>query len=280
MLGVNPATLEVSDFFDMCYPTLTKGEIDSELAGRGIWDKLTQMGPESQQRENVETFDTRLKSGLNKLVEASSKVSPGKRRNVLAGMALDQNRFADQHAFYRVILYTKGALIDPSIVEGPLSQMMQSTAERYATSFSGADVYVYGVAGDELGRPLETATKLFSSFFLNSWGMQRSFSPSLPQQKAGIFQPAHMLSGTFEGGGTKGAVKIKFTTGAGPDLAQAWLTFVVGTTSLYVPFQGEYTCDFEHVQADWHGNGERSCMVAIPLFAEGRHAAFNWQGAR
>jgi hypothetical protein len=82
-------------------------------------------------------------------------------------MSLDRNRFSDPHAFYRVIVYTNGTIVDPPISDtaGEL-KMMQLLAERYSTSFSGADAYVYAVSGGEAGTSLELERRLFSSFFL------------------------------------------------------------------------------------------------------------------
>jgi hypothetical protein len=270
MLGVNPSTFEVSDLFESCYPTLTKGEIDQERAGRGVWDKLTQLDPEAQQRENVQTFDTRLRSSLNQLIDASGKLSQGKRRNVLGAIAVDKNRFTDSHALYRVIVYTNGVITDPSVGETASDeQTMRLLAEKYAASFSGAEVYAYGIVGEETQRSLESRAKIFSSFFLNNWGWLRSFSPSLPHQQNDLFQPVQSFIGTFEGGGTKGTAKLTFTTGTGPEVAQAWLTFVVGTNSLFVPFQGEYSCDASNCKLTGTSLENVPSWSSTPYFRKG-----------
>jgi hypothetical protein len=78
ILGVDPGTFEVTDFFDLCYPTLTSAEMELERSGRGIWEKLTKLDPEAQQRENVQTFDTNLKASLNRIAAAANKTIPGK----------------------------------------------------------------------------------------------------------------------------------------------------------------------------------------------------------
>ena len=244
VLGVNPSSFEVSEVFDTCYPTLTKSEVDTARKGRGFWETLTTLDPESQQRENVQTFDSRLRNALDKLITAGDKYSQGNRRNILGAIAVDKNRFRDPHAFYRIITYTDGTILDPSISDaGNENQVIRFLSEKYPTSFSGADIWVYGVVAEDKDRPLEAKARIFSAFFLNNWGLLRSFSQSLPQQRNERFQPVTSMIGNFEGGGTQGTVKLAFTTGSGVDLAEAWLAFVVGINSLFVPFQGEYSCD-------------------------------------
>lgn len=243
VMGVNPSTFEVSEYFDSCYPTLTKKELEAEAKSRTTWARLTQMGPEAQQRENLQAFDTHLRASLNKLMEASVKLPQPKRRDVLGALALDKDRFTDGRALYRIILFTKGAITEPSLAPTATDeQVIQFLTEKYATTFSGADVFVYGVAG-EAERSLEARAKIFSAFFLTNWSLMRSFSPSLPQQKSQVYGPGETLNGTFEGGGVKGNVKLMFTPGEGAQTAKAWLAFLVGTKSLYVPVQGDYSCN-------------------------------------
>jgi hypothetical protein len=270
ILGVNPSTFEVSDFFDSCYPTLTKSELDQERAGRGVWDKLTQLDPESQQRENLQTFETRLRSSLDRLIDASAKTSQGKRHNVLGAIAVDKNRFTDPHALYRIIIYSNGAITDPSIGEsGSDEQIMKQLAEKYNASFSGGEVYVYGVIGEESQKSLEARAKIFSSFFLNSWGVLRSFAPSLPHQTNGVFQQVQSFVGTFEGGGTRGNAKLTFTSGPSAETGAAWLTFVVGINSLFLPFQTEYSCDTSNCRLTGVALENVPSWAASPYFRKG-----------
>jgi hypothetical protein len=90
----------------------------------------------------------------------------------------------------------------------------------------------------------------------------RSFSPSLPQQKSDLFRPVQILKGTFEGGGAKGGASLSVATPTGPEQVPIWLTFAIGTTSLFVPFEGEYSC---------HGDDCKlvgAALENVPLWSE------------
>ena len=258
ILGVNPSTFEVTEVFDSCFPTLTKSEIDAAQTNRGIWDKLTKLGPEAQQRENIETFNTRLRVALNELVDASGKVSLDQRRNILGAIAIDKNRFDDRRSFYRLIIYSNGDILEPGLSgNADTQQVVHVLTEKYSASFSGADVYVYGVDGQE--RPLKSKASIFGAFLINSWGFLRSFAPSLPPQLSTPVRPVIRMSGTFQGGGAQGAVNLLYTTGEGNDLKEAWLDFTVGTKSLYVPFEGKMTCQEDHCTL------QAACLEDIPF---------------
>src|SRR3954471_16268304 len=103
ILGVNPNTFEINQVFDSCFPSLTKSELETGRSGRDLWDKMTKLDPADQQRENLQTFDARLRNSLDKLIAESKKFQSGKRRNILGAIAFDKNRFADRSALYRVI---------------------------------------------------------------------------------------------------------------------------------------------------------------------------------
>ncbi|MHC2708399.1 hypothetical protein ACVIWV_007692 [Bradyrhizobium diazoefficiens] len=270
VLGVNPGTFEISELFESCYPTLSKAEMDAERSGRSLWENLTQLDPEGQQRENIQAFDARLRSALNNLIEAATKLSSGKRRNILAAISVDKNRFSDSHVFYRVIVYTDGVIADPALGEITNDGAMQAIIEKYPASFGGADVYVYGIVGDDAERSLEMRTKIFGAFFLNNWGFLRSFAPSLPQQRNATFQPARVLNGTFEGGGTKGTAKLMITPMvAGTELAQCWVTFVAGSKYLFVPFQSEYICNGSECKLVGEGLEKVPFWATNPYFRKG-----------
>ena len=53
------------------------------------------------------------------------------------------------------------------------------------------------------------------------------------------------MDGTFEGGGTQGAVKLALFAAKQGNIADGWLAFSVGRETLYVPFQGDFQCDGE-----------------------------------
>ena len=118
-------------------------------------------------------------------------------------------------------------------------QVAESLTKKYSTSFSGAEVSVYGVTGGDRGETLESKGRIFSSFFLSNWARVRSFSSSLPQQTNNSFTAMKTRSGTFDGGGVKGAAKLSFSTANGK-ATNIWLTFTRGPNSFYVPLEGEY----------------------------------------
>jgi hypothetical protein len=112
VLAVNPSNFEVSEVFASCYPAFTQSEIDHIRQNRSLWEKLIRPDPEAQQRDNLQTFDARLRNSLDKVLSASTKFSLGKRRDILGAIAVDKNRFADRGAFYRIIIFTNGVITD------------------------------------------------------------------------------------------------------------------------------------------------------------------------
>ena len=68
------------------------------------------MDPVDQQRENLQTFDARLRDALNSIIAESKKYQEGKRQDILGAIAFDKNRYADPSALYRVIIYTDGTI--------------------------------------------------------------------------------------------------------------------------------------------------------------------------
>lgn len=241
VLGVNPNTFEVIEVFDLCYPTFTQPEILQIRGNRSLWDKLIAHDPETQQRDNVQTFDARLRNSLDKIVAASKKYTSGKRRNALGAIAVDKNRFTNWDAIYRLIIFTNGTISDDLESAATDSQVAEFLTKKYSTSFSGAEVSVYGVTGGDRGDSLESKGRIFSSFFLSNWARVRSFSSSLPQQTNNLFTAMKTRSGTFDGGGVKGAAKLSFSTADGK-AKNIWLTFTRGPNSFYVPLEGDYLC--------------------------------------
>jgi hypothetical protein len=239
LLAVNPDNFEITEIFDSCFPVFSPNEIAEVRASRRAWEKIFRLDPEQQQKENLQTFETRLRSSLNKLAEASKTVTLGKRRNVLGAISVDKNRFRDQRSFYRIIIYTDGMIVDPSLKD---ENLPEGIAAKYPASFSGAEVYVYGVTGRDKDKPIETKEKIFSAFFLSNWALVRSFAPSLPQQRSDIYEPTQIIKGNFEGGGGQGPAAISLRTLKNTSAKEGWLTFLVGTNSFYIPFQGEHTC--------------------------------------
>ena len=236
VLGVNPSTFEVFEVFDFCYPTFTQPEILQLRSNRSLWDKLITHDPETAQRDHVQTFDARLRNSLDKIVAASKKYAAGKRRNVLGAIAVDKNRFTNRDAVFRLIVFTNGIISDDFESAATDALVAEFLTKKYPTSFSGAEVSVYGVTGGDRGDSLESKGKIFSSFFLSNWARVRSFSSSLPQQTNNLFSAMNTRSGTFEGGGVKGAAKLSFASADGK-ATNIWLTFTRGPNSFYVPLE-------------------------------------------
>ncbi len=260
VIGVNPNTFEVAEVFDTCFPALAAAEIEEARKSRGVWERLISLDPADQQRENLQTFDARLRNGLDKLIVEAAKFQEGGRRNVLGAIALDKNRYSDRNAFYRVILYTDGIIIDPTVepATGNKSQSIQSLAERYPANFSGAEVAVFGVDGTNRDVTVGAKEQSFSAFFLKNWAHLKSFSPSLPQQDNFLFPQAMRMDGVFDGGGAQGSLKLALFAAKQGNVANGWLAFNVGRDVLYVPFQGEYRCEGQ----DCHLNA--TCTESIP----------------
>lgn len=241
VLGVDPTNFQVLEVFDSCYPTLSQAEMSQIREKRGVWEKLTMSDPESQQRDNLQTFDARLRNSLDKIIAEAAKYSPGKRRDVLGAIAVDKNRFTKREAYYRTILYTNGSIVDDFDVKLDEVHVADSLVKKYPTSFAGAEVWIFGATGDESGTTLESKQKTISHFFLSNGASVKSFALSLPKQGTSIYSGVSVLSGSFEGGGIKGSVKLAITT-TNDQSAKAWLSFFVGTTVLYLPVDGNYSC--------------------------------------
>jgi hypothetical protein len=241
VLGVDPSSFEVLEVFDSCYPTLSQSEIAQIREKRGLWDKLTLSDPESQQRDNLQTFDARLRNSLDRIAAQAVKFVSGKRRDVLGAIAVDKNRFTKRDAYYRMVIFTNGTVSDDFESGLDEAHIAEALVKKYPTSFSGAEVWIFGVTGDDRNTPLESKEKIFSTFFLSSGAHVQSFTLSLPKQTDKLYSALSIMNGSFEGGGIKGSVKLAFTT-TNEGQANAWLAFIVGPTVLYVPIEANYSC--------------------------------------
>jgi hypothetical protein len=243
VVAVNPNTFDVKEVFNSCLPAFAPSEIEDVRKSRGMWEKLTSLDPSDQQRENLQTFDARLRNALDAIIAESKKYNEGERRNILGAIAFDKNRYSDPRAFYRLIIYTDGTIKEPSNDEksGNGEASAIEMLQRYSASFSGAEVDVFGVNGNVKDVAIDRQEQAFSGFFLKNWAHLKSFSPSLRQQENVLFPPATRMEGTFDGGGTQGPLKLAlFTEQTGS--VDGWLAFNVGRETLYVPFLGEYHC--------------------------------------
>jgi hypothetical protein len=234
VVAVDPQTFEIAEAFNLCYPKLTDTEISEDRKARGIWNKLVTSDPADQQRENLQTFDARLKNSLNKIVAESKKYKEGDRRNILGAIAFDKDRFSDPTAAYRMIVYTDGTIKD--------SKSQAALGERYPANFAGADVFVFGVNGNVEDQEMQQKQRTFAAFFQKNWGRLSSFSAPLPQQTSNLYSPTTRMDGTYEGGGAQGAVKLVLFTVKQGAAAYGWLAFTVRGEAVYVPFSGDFNC--------------------------------------
>lgn len=245
VIGVNPTTFEIKEAFEtICYPKLTDAEIAKARQSRSPWEKLTRADPADQQKDNLKTFDVRLRSALNRIESEAQGYKEGERRNILGAISLDKNRYAERETFYRIIIYTNGNIKDTSVEDkkGDPNQSALSMADKYRASFSGAEVMVFGIDTNQDASDLRE--KQFTSFFLKSWARLKSFSPSLPQQDNFQFPAAIRMNGSFEGvDGTSGSAKFALFPARQGDVADGWVVFEVGREVLYVPYQGTYRCE-------------------------------------
>ena len=96
VVAVNPGTFEAQEVFETCYPTRTNSEIEEARRSRGWWDKVVTLDPADQQRDDLQTFETRLKNALNRVEKESITYKETERRNILGAIALDKNRYSER----------------------------------------------------------------------------------------------------------------------------------------------------------------------------------------
>jgi hypothetical protein len=234
VIAVDPQTFEITEVFNTCYPKLTDTEIATDRKARRLVDKLISSDPSDQQRENLQTFDARLKNSLNKIVAESKKFKDGDRRDVLGAIAFDKDRYSDPDAIYRLIIYTDGTIKE--------AKSQGSLADRYPANFAGAEVSVFGVNGNVQDDELQEKKRTFETFFLKNWAHLLTFSPSLPQQTSRLYPAATRMDGTYDGGGAQGPIKLALFASQQGEIVSGWLAFNVGCQTLYVPFSGDYRC--------------------------------------
>jgi hypothetical protein len=270
ILAVNPNSFEISQAFDLCYPTSTKTEITAARGSRSQWDKLTSSDPEDQQRENLQTFDARLKNALDRVLADAGKFQTGKRKNILGALAFDKNRFSDRSAFYRIIVYSDAILTDPDVENTTdAAKLVTSLSSKYPATFYGADVSIFGVSeASDSELKLQTREKVFEAYFLANWAHLKSFSSSLPAQRNDPYTSVTRLEGSFEGGNSQGAARISYSA---PSASQAigWLTFVIGRNQLYLPFEGSLDCEGEQCRLSASAGESVPPLAQSPYFRKG-----------
>ena len=271
LISVNPSTFEIKEVFDTCYPKFSDSEIAEARKSRSWWDKLFTADPADQQKENLRTYEARLRNALNRIENESQKYQERGRRNVLGAMSLDKNRYSDRASYYRIVVYTDGNLKEalPDDKRVGASPNLPSVAEKYTASFSGAEVSVFGIDNTGQDSTADAKEKIFATFFLKSWARLKAFSPSLPQQESFMYPAAIRMDGTFDGGGAQGSLRLALFSGKGPDGATGWLAFDLVRETLYVPFQGEYICDGGNCRLVANSSESVPPYTAVPYFRKG-----------
>jgi hypothetical protein len=231
---------------------------------------LTSSDPDDQQRENLQTFDARLKNALDRVLADAGKFQAGKRKNILGALAFDKNRFSDRSAFYRIIVYSDAVLADTDVeTTTDVAKFVVSLSSKYPATFFGADVSVFGVSeGGDSQFNLQARERVFEAYFLASWAHLRSFSSSLPAQKSDPYSSVTRLEGTFEGGNSQGAARISYFAAS---VAQTvgWVTFVIGRTQLYLPFEGSLDCDGDQCKLSASASESVPTLAQSPYFRKG-----------
>jgi len=221
-----------------------------------------------------------MRNALDAIIAESKKYQEGERRNILGAIAFDKDRYSDPDAFYRVIIYTDGTIEDPSIqanaADAPDS--IDLAAGRYHVSFSGAEISVFGINGNVQDAALQRKEQIFSAFFLKNWAHLKSFSPTLPQQENSAFPSAMRMNGSFDGGGTQGAVKLAVFAAKEGNGADGWLAFNVGRDTIYVPFRGVFHCDKDGCQLNAQCDESVPPQSANPYFRDGDKIALSGKG--
>jgi hypothetical protein len=166
-----------------------------------------------------------------------------------------------------LVVFTNGVISDDFGVGADEVRIAEFLSKKYSASFSGAEVFLFGIAGGG-GAPLESKQRIFTSFFLSNWAHVQSLSQSLPQQTNELYSPVTNMSGTFEGGGTTGSAKVTIVE-AKSSTAEIWVSFVVGGTALYVPFQGEYRCDKDTCSLKGVATENIPVLATAPYFRKG-----------
>lgn len=271
VLGVNPESLEVVTVFDACYPVYSSAEVAQARASRSMWDKLIKLDPVDQQRENLQTFDARLRNALDNLFSRSIQPSAGRRRNILAAIAFDKNRFSEKDLFYRVIIFTNGVISEQGIAaDAHEEQRVRFLIDRYPANFSGAEIQLFGASdGNDRELTLEARARIFSAYFLASFAFQKSFASSLPQQRGDAFAAVKRMEGSYSGGGTEGAAKFSLVATRDGTASDGWLSLLVGRTSLFVPFNGEFQCSGDECKLDAAVSEAVPALSSSPFFRKG-----------
>ena len=122
-----------------------------------------------------------------RLLPNPKNIRTATRRNILGAIAFDKNRYSDPNAFYRVLIYTDGSIKEPpSEIKSASGDVL---AEPDPASFSGAEIWIFGIDGNVQDLTVEQKEQTFSAFFLKNWAHLKSFSLLFPSRRATFFLP-------------------------------------------------------------------------------------------
>jgi hypothetical protein len=246
VLGVNPKNMAVNEVFNLCFPKFTQEEIASVTGDRGIVDWLVSTDPKSQQNKNIELFDNRLKTALDNIRNMALKadLKSDDKKNILAAISLDKDRFGGIDEYWRIIIYSDGIISDPVVKFQDINnaQDINRLAEAYPTNFKGSEIAMFGVTPTSGGTGTEKRESIFRGYFLLGAGWLRSFSYGLPNQDDQIVSEMKRYEGKYSGGGVNGPAAMSFGLAEEGELADAWLEFGTPRGPLFIPIEGNGGC--------------------------------------
>lgn len=286
IFAVDPASLDIREVFNLCYPMASKEEIAAARRERGLLDWLVQFDPERQQRENLEVFESKLRNALDVIYTLAAKSTTGPRKGVLNAIALDKSRFEGRDVFYRIIIFTVSPLASPTqtLAVSDLRPVVTNLVEAYPASFGGAEVFIFGsseTSSEELSIAAREA--LVGAYLNESWALLRSMSSALPEQAGGEFEPISHFSGNFEGGGTRGGAELFFSVGRDGKVPLAWLRFLTTHGTLNVPVGGVQECVEKDCAMSATVLADVPPLVPQPFFRKGDRVSLTgdesgWEG--
>src|SRR5262249_31536701 len=144
----------------------------------------------------------------------------GSRKNILAAISLDKNRFGEKEDSRRVIIYSDMDIKDNSVNFADPSQAASSLARNYPISFRYSQIAIYGVND-------ASKSKIVQDYFLSGAGYLNSYGFALPEQSNSPVSSVSYYEGDYEGGGAQGAAELVLAVSNNKDLDNTWIRFTV-----------------------------------------------------
>lgn len=262
VLAVNPFDLTVREVFNLCWPKYTDDELKTAKQNMSVWAWLVSPDPYDQQKENLETFDNRLRQALEYVRTSQLKKEDEQgKKNFLAAISLDKDRFNDPKEYRRIIVYSDAALDDPLVKLNDPAQAVASLSKNYPINFKYSEISVFGVRADN-ALTTDVMEKVFRGYFVTGAGYLESFSFALPEQSNSLSSQVAHYEGDYSGGGAAGAAELVFAVVDNKTLVNAWVRFSAPQGALYIPIDGEYGCDSSGC------NITATILTSIPEFGD------------